>query len=218
MYRLPETPSQGIMRAMAPKRDPERTRQRLIDAAEKVFYLRGFDRASLEEICSEAGLTRGALNWHFPSKEELLFSVLEHRRFRKAEEARQRNAELASLEGLESVIRSEMETEPLVFDRWAVLGLQSILHSVENPEMRPRSMAMKQATLDGVRQRAALLGDRLVVPLDDAAAMFQAVLDGLLLQEMIFQDNRLQERYQRLLPLLAEALAPGTFPPATETD
>ncbi|NPD66640.1 TetR family transcriptional regulator (plasmid) [Lichenicola cladoniae] len=60
------------------KERAEQTRERIIDAAEQVFYRRGVARASLEEIAREAGVTRGAVYWHFSDKVEVFIAV-EHR-------------------------------------------------------------------------------------------------------------------------------------------
>ncbi|MBQ9578534.1 MAG: TetR family transcriptional regulator, partial [Ottowia sp.] len=65
------------------KRTPEQarqTRESLLRAALEVFDRRGVARASLTEIAHEAGVTRGALYWHFKSREEL-FDALFQRLF-----------------------------------------------------------------------------------------------------------------------------------------
>jgi TetR/AcrR family acrAB operon transcriptional repressor len=53
------------------------TREALIDAAEQVFRREGVTRTSLAEIASEAGVTRGAIYWHFRDKAELLDAMCE---------------------------------------------------------------------------------------------------------------------------------------------
>ena len=53
------------------------TRRRLIDAAATVFAQRGYRRASVEEIASEAGYTIGALYSNFSGKDEVLLALLE---------------------------------------------------------------------------------------------------------------------------------------------
>jgi TetR/AcrR family acrAB operon transcriptional repressor len=47
------------------------TREQLLDAAESVFRERGVTRTSLDTIAIEAGLTRGAVYWHFRDKVDL---------------------------------------------------------------------------------------------------------------------------------------------------
>lgn len=53
------------------REDAEKTRESLLQAAEIVFLRRGLAAATLDEIAQEAGLTRGALYWHFENKEAI---------------------------------------------------------------------------------------------------------------------------------------------------
>jgi AcrR family transcriptional regulator len=55
----------------------EATRSALVSAARKLFGAKGYAATSLEEIVSEAGVTKGALYHHFSDKETLFLSVAE---------------------------------------------------------------------------------------------------------------------------------------------
>ena len=55
----------------------EETRARLLEAALKRFALRGYDVASVEEICADAGVSKGAFYHHFPSKQAIFLALLE---------------------------------------------------------------------------------------------------------------------------------------------
>lgn len=59
------------------KEEAEATRNQLLDAAEKVFNEKGVAQTSLAEIATAAGLTRGAIYWHFESKADLFHAMLE---------------------------------------------------------------------------------------------------------------------------------------------
>jgi TetR/AcrR family transcriptional regulator, acrAB operon repressor len=59
------------------KEDAEITRQRIIHAAREMFLLKGVSRTSLEQIASHAGVTRGAVYWHFKNKAELFYAMRE---------------------------------------------------------------------------------------------------------------------------------------------
>jgi AcrR family transcriptional regulator len=58
-------------------RDPERTRQRLLQAAFREIYRSGFQSASLDTILASAGVTKGALYYYFKSKQALGYAVVE---------------------------------------------------------------------------------------------------------------------------------------------
>lgn len=47
------------------------TREQLLEAAERIFRERGVTRTSLAEIAAAAGVTRGAVYWHFRDKVDL---------------------------------------------------------------------------------------------------------------------------------------------------
>lgn len=53
------------------KEEAEQTRRSILAAARKTFHEQGVGNTSLEQIAQAAGLTRGAIYWHFANKEEL---------------------------------------------------------------------------------------------------------------------------------------------------
>lgn len=59
------------------KEDALQTRDQLLDAAERVFQRRGVSRTSLQEIAQEAGVTRGAIYWHFKDKADLFHAMMQ---------------------------------------------------------------------------------------------------------------------------------------------
>lgn len=54
------------------------TRRRLLDASIACLVERGYANTTTSEIAERAGLSRGAQLYHFPRKEELLASAVEH--------------------------------------------------------------------------------------------------------------------------------------------
>jgi len=52
------------------------TREELLDAAERVFRKRGVGHTSLAEVADEAGVTRGAIYWHFKDKADLFQALV----------------------------------------------------------------------------------------------------------------------------------------------
>ncbi|MFE2551124.1 ScbR family autoregulator-binding transcription factor [Streptomyces sp. NPDC059355] len=53
-----------------------RTRQAILSAAAKIFEEHGYQAATISQILGEAGVTKGALYFHFQSKEDLAQGVL----------------------------------------------------------------------------------------------------------------------------------------------
>jgi len=58
-------------------RNPERTRQRLLQAAFREVYRYGFQSAGVDTILAATNVTKGALYYHFESKEALGYAIIE---------------------------------------------------------------------------------------------------------------------------------------------
>lgn len=58
-------------------RNAERTRQRLLEAAYREVYRYGFQSAGIDNILAATNVTKGALYYHFGSKEDLGYAVVE---------------------------------------------------------------------------------------------------------------------------------------------
>lgn len=67
----------------AEKRDQQS--QRILDAAKACFVRSGFQGASMQQICAEAGMSPGALYRYFPSKESIIEAIAEADRKNDAE-------------------------------------------------------------------------------------------------------------------------------------
>lgn len=58
------------------KEEALETRHAILDAAESVFYRKGVARTTLSDIATEAGVTRGAIYWHFANKGEVFDAMM----------------------------------------------------------------------------------------------------------------------------------------------
>lgn len=59
------------------KRNPDRTREVLLQAAFEEIHRSGFRAASVDAILARTGVTKGALYYHFPTKTQLGYAVVE---------------------------------------------------------------------------------------------------------------------------------------------
>ena len=56
----------------------EATREKLLEAAEKVFAKKGYYEAAVDEIVRQSSTSKGSVYFHFPTKESLLLAVMDH--------------------------------------------------------------------------------------------------------------------------------------------
>jgi TetR/AcrR family transcriptional repressor of nem operon len=55
------------------------TRNRIVEAADRLFYRQGFERTSFADIADAVGISRGNFYYHFKSKDEILDAVITQR-------------------------------------------------------------------------------------------------------------------------------------------
>src|SRR5437588_8226339 len=66
-------------RTRAARAQRREARDELLAAALRVFARRGYREAGVDEVAAEAGYSKGALYWHFSSKDALLVALVEER-------------------------------------------------------------------------------------------------------------------------------------------
>src|SRR5579875_3597310 len=74
-------------RAAGAKTTPKslRTRRSILDAAMRLFAERGYHASSNADVAEAAGLTRGAMLYHFPTREDLVEAAIDHIQQRRTE-------------------------------------------------------------------------------------------------------------------------------------
>lgn len=57
-------------------KDPEERRRELVDAAERLFTISGYEQTAISDIVNEVGVSQGTFYYYFDSKEDVLVAVL----------------------------------------------------------------------------------------------------------------------------------------------
>ncbi len=60
-----------------PQQRSAETRSRILDAAVRKFAIAGYDAASVDDICGEAGVSKGAFYHHFPTKQSIFLALMQ---------------------------------------------------------------------------------------------------------------------------------------------
>jgi AcrR family transcriptional regulator len=165
-------------------------REQLLSAALRVFARRGYGQAGVDEIAADAGYSKGALYWHFSSKEDLLLTLLDER----VDAPLRRNIErLASAPPSEdmSVEAAGQFARQLAEDREAlILDREYWSMAIRDPELRARyaerQVAIRRAFAQALVARARHLGTpELSTSAEDVARIVLSVIDGLIGAELM---------------------------------
>lgn len=199
---------------------PQDTRERILESAARVFGRKGFQRATLDEVASDAGMTKGAIYWHFKSKNDLFFALLDHNfqqhtgPLMSEVENAVRRAEQGDAEGgLREMFRSGLRrcTEDA---NWPQLYVECVAHT-RDPEVRARFMEVYQkvwamsAELTKTFQAKGLSNEE--NDPEVAAIFWTALFDGLILAWLIHQDRMdLDVLAEKIFRLIWRGVAPAS--------
>jgi len=177
------------------KQDAEATRSRILDTAELLFEARGVSRTSLNEIALAAGVTRGAIYWHFRDKADL-FNAMMERATLPLESAVKDSDDPARLEPLQHMRRSFTEAlrqtagDPQV-RRVFEIATHKVEYVGELEAVRDRHLQARNECLAHVTRGLRLAAARGQVsgriPARAAAIGLHALIDGLIQNWMLDQ-------------------------------
>ena len=64
---------------MRPMQDPQKRINEILDAAEQLFFEKGYDRTTVKDIAKVMGVAQGTMYYYFKSKEEVLKGVIDRK-------------------------------------------------------------------------------------------------------------------------------------------
>ncbi|HOM77535.1 MAG TPA: TetR family transcriptional regulator [Anaerohalosphaeraceae bacterium] len=175
-------------------------RERLLDAAEKLFCLKGFNRTSVRELTAEARCNLAAVNYHFKSKEHLYVEM-----FRRQFEAMIRSRleaidyvmqlPQADLEGLLRIL-IEPPIRRIDEDPEHTQVMRLLVREVLNRQIDPKLIALelKEKLFDRLGEALKRLVPNL--PAEKLMLIVWSV-DGVLLHSFLFM-----EFYREAMPKL----------------
>lgn len=197
------------------KEEAQETRKQIMEAAERAFYERGVARTTLADIAALAGVTRGAIYWHFSNKSDLVQAMLDS--LHEPLEEMARNSE------------SEDEVDPLGWMRKLLIHLfqqvamdpktrrinEILFHKIEfTDEMCDMRRQRQIISLDCNERIALTLGNAVrqgQLPADlnpiRGAICLHAYIDGVMGQWLLVPDSfSLYEEAERLVDAVLDML------------
>lgn len=196
------------------------TRQRLVKAAAVTFARKGVLGASVEEICDEAGFTRGAFYSNFASRDELCLALLQAHADRYLVAARQALERLEPTESVDELLNqalgvflSAVSAEPN-----DILAMNELrLYAAREPAIREAYRALDEQLTPAF---SSLIGDgltrfglHLAAPADELVGLLHAVYDQSSLDELISGGSANSPRVgARLAAVLRAVVTPAAQP------
>ena len=174
------------------------TRERVLEAATRVFARRGYAAASIEEIAEEAGFSHGAVYSNFAGKEALFLAVYEERIARRQREISDAGPRDAPREWMERV-----RADPEYF----LLFLEFVVAAGRNAHVRAAFARKAGRTHDTIAELLAARSD-LPLPAERLALAIRALGLGLAVEHVLDPDAVAPELYGEVVGLLVGGDAP----------
>ncbi|MGA2528095.1 MAG: TetR/AcrR family transcriptional regulator [Acidimicrobiales bacterium] len=195
-------------RAPRPRRAD--VRRRLLDAALQIFAEQGFSGASLDEVASAAGLTKGAIYSNFASKDELFFAMMSDQVMTRIETIRAvLGASAAGTDSKQALVEiGRMLTEAFTEQReWELVLLDFWRRAVADDEVRPQFLAHRRALRAAIAESIEqVLGRSPAVSglsVEEAVTVVLALFNGLAIEKYVDPDLVKDDLLGRVLAVLA---------------
>jgi len=159
-------------------------RKQILDAAEKVFARRGFNKARMDDIAAESGLSKGALYWYYKSKDEIILALMERMFIGEMKEAEDLvNAGGAADQRLHLFFEAAI-SEIRHFEQRMPLGYEFFSMAAHNAEVRKAIRGYYrryQALLSKIIKQGIDSGEFIAIDPDDAATAAIGIVEGMTL-------------------------------------
>lgn len=197
---------------------PNETRERILQAAMQVFVQKGWQKTSLDEIAAAAGLTKGAIYWHFRNKHDLFFALVDARLHRDTspvpDEIRQAIARSGDGDPQEAVAELfGAAWKRCASDRdWPRLYME-VVSQAQDPEIAARLQSMYRHLWDmsagfvRVMQSGGLT--RSDIPAETLAVLWCAIFDGVMFAAMANPGLDVGQMARQLIPVIWRGIAPS---------
>ena len=190
------------------------TQQRLLAAAAGVFAEHGVGAASIEQVTSAAGLTRGAFYSNFDTMEELASAMLDDHLARSWAHNRALAARHPDPADLVQALRDDTTRRDDPLHMNPLLQIELMLFVARTPELRPAAGAHVRTmrTLVGDIAAAAFRRRGLEPPIspEQLGTILVALEDGLRLHRLIDPTSTPADAFFDALDALQQLTAPST--------
>jgi len=184
------------------------TRDRLLRSAAIAFSRNGIGDTSIEDICDEAGFSRGAFYSNFSAKDELVIELLDVHMASSRAAIDQLYAESESpadfIDNMESERR--VRNGPLDIEDGGLLYVELLLYAMRNKDNRPKLIEhhrkLRESNTRVVRQIVEAIGRDYPVPVEDVTSIIMAIDVGLNLNTLVDPESYRPTQFSEIMAVL----------------
>ena len=182
------------------------TRDCLMQSAARVFKRRGLEGASIDEVASDAGFTKGAFYANFKSKEELFLAMLDQRFAERVDEIEKLLGSDQTLPEQARAGGQEFHEQVVRDPEWERLFFEFAAYAARDDGFRQELVARYRTLVDrmaeGLQRRADEVGFTPPGPVEAFALMICAAGNGAALHELLDPDGVPENFFAGMMELL----------------
>jgi len=189
-----------LMPKISPEAKAER-RSQILEAAKICFARKGYEQASIDDVCECAGLSKGAVYLYFKSKDELIWAIIDS----QADLLRG----FTSDKGADEIIQAVQDLVGSGLQNTGGMRIEfyTILRAFSDPIVRDKYLAnieiLRSALLNAVDHLASSGAATLTYEKDATVELLETLLLGLVMRsvfpEIAPRTNQLEMMFQMLL-------------------
>ncbi len=176
-------------------------RKRLIEAAIECLGRLGYGATTLQEVTDSAGVSRGAILHHFPTKADLMIAVAEYAAGKQDRQVRRLLAEIQP--GMDRYLALTRATWDAMLRPPSIALLEVRLGSRSDPELAERFPAvievLESLQRESVWEQAQSIGITDRVSVEAMVHLHTAAMRGLVIELMYSRDTKKAEASMALL-------------------
>ncbi|MEJ1355486.1 MAG: TetR/AcrR family transcriptional regulator [Candidatus Sedimenticola sp. (ex Thyasira tokunagai)] len=137
----------------------EKTRQRIVNAANQLFYRKGYNRTSFTDIVEGADVPRGNIYYYFKTKDEMLLAVVNHRlEVITGMLTRWESEIIQPIERLERFVQIMYDSTPALLRSGCPMGSLNIELAKDQPELKAESKKLFDLFLQWLTKQFVAIG------------------------------------------------------------
>lgn len=185
------------------------TRTKIIEAGTRIFSIQGFGNTSLDKVAADAGMTKGAVYWHFSSKQDLFLAILEHHLTEQLKVLPSQIEQIISVKNPESALLEWLKSQFRFFENdegSSRLFFEFVMSSRE-PEVQKKLQSIHGKIIDGVGIYLDEMQKKELISKDlhphSLSVTIDAIMKGILIEYIIdpahFKNNPILETASKVL-------------------
>lgn len=188
-------------------RNPEGTRDKILDAALGIFSAKGYHDTRMDEIVSQSGTSKGSIYFHFPNKQRLFLALVDQ--FANLLERRVTEAIENEDKGIARV-RAALEAIVETFGKYRrpakLLLIQAVGLGAPFEQKRQASNDRFARLISGYLEEAIGVGDIEPVDIDVVSYAWMGAINAIIIRWVYTGEPEPQRIVESLLPVLLRSV------------